>query len=173
MMRYNLRMILGVIGLLAITVTASQAADLKRALSEAEGRKKAAENGLMEIKSKGQPSDELRRAYVDAATQQNAWLDAVCGAVEQGTATAPDVSTSAQTAATALVQWVNQRNRVLGLPELRGAIADSVQKKTAQDLIDIASDSWKSNRSGDGTKRAAAAASLKGRLRWKSFDEVR
>src|SRR5438105_157920 len=98
MMRRNLRTIVGAIGLLMIVVTVSQAADLKKAMAETEGRKRAAENGLKEIKAKGQPSEELRRAYIDAAAQQNAWLDSVCGALEQGTPAAPDVSAVAQRA---------------------------------------------------------------------------
>jgi hypothetical protein len=172
MMRCSLRTIVGAIGLLVIAVTVSQAADLKKAMSETEGRKKAAENGLKEIKAKGQPSEELQRSYIDAASQQNAWLDSVCGALEQGAPATPDVSTVAQSAASSLVEWVNHRNRALGLAELTGAIAESVKKKTSQDLVDIATETWKDNRSGDAKKRMTAAAALKERLRWKTFEEV-
>ena len=46
------RTIVSAAGVVLITVLASQAADVNKALSEAEGRKRAAENGLKEIKSK-------------------------------------------------------------------------------------------------------------------------
>lgn len=171
-MRRSVRTIIGVIGLLAVAVAVSQAADLKKAMSETEGRKRAAENGLKEIKAKGQASEEVRRAYIDAATQQNTWLDSVCGALEQGGSSAPEVSAAAQGAASSLVEWVNHRNRVLGLPELTGAIAEGVKKKTSQDLVDVAMETWKSNRSGDAKKRMTVSTALKDRLRWKSFEEV-
>jgi flagellar hook-basal body complex protein FliE len=118
---------------LLITALASQAADLTKAVSEAEGRKRAAENGLKEIKTRSaSPPEQIRAAYKDAATSQNAWLETVCQAVEQGTATAPDVSTAAESAATTLVEWVSVRNRALGLPELTGAVADSVKKSVTR-----------------------------------------
>ena len=161
-----------VIAMVAMAGVASHAADIKKALADTEGRKRAAENGLKQIKAKGQPSDQIRGAYVEAATRQNAWLDSLCQAIEQGGATTPDMAASAQTAASSLVDWVNVRNRALGVPELAGAIADSTKKSVAQDLIDIASESWKSNRSSDAKKRTAAAATLKERLRWKPFEEI-
>ena len=167
------RMVVGAIGVLLVAALASQAADLNKAVSEAEGRKRAAENGLKDIKAKSsQPGDEIRTAYTKAATSQNAWLDAVCRTVEQATTSAPDVSVAADTAAQTLVEWVSVRNRALGLPELTGATADSVKKSVTQDLVDIASATWKNNRSADTKKRAAVAASLKERLRWKAFDEI-
>ena len=52
------RTIVGAAGVLLITALASQAADLNKAVSDAEGRKRAAENGLKEIKTKSaQPSE--------------------------------------------------------------------------------------------------------------------
>ena len=161
-----------VIAIVAIAGVASHAADIKKALADTEGRKRAAENGLKQIKAKGQPSDQIRGAYVEASTRQNAWLDSLCQAVEQGSATAPDMNGSAQAAAGSLVDWVNVRNRALGVPELAGAIADSTKKSVAQDLMDIASETWKNNRSSDAKKRTAAATALKERLRWKPFEEI-
>lgn len=161
-------------GMVLITVLVSHAADVNKALSEAEGRKRAAENGLKEIKSKSsQPSDQIQTAYKDAATQQNAWLDAVCQAVDQSAASAPDVSTAAETAATTLVKWVTVRNQALGLPDLTGAIADSVKQSVARDLVDIAGTTWKNSRGADAKKRTSVVASLNERLRWKAFEEIR
>jgi hypothetical protein len=154
-----------------IAAATSHAADINKAIAETEGRKRAAENGLKQIKAKGQPSSEIRNAYAEAATRQNAWLESVCQALEQTGNTAPDVSAAAQSAAASLVEWVNIRNRALGLPELSGAIADSTKKSIAQDLNEIAAASWK-DRSSDARKRSAAAASLKERLQWKTFDEI-
>ena len=167
------RMVVGTIGVLLVAALASQAADLNKAVSEAEGRKRAAENGLKDIKAKSsQPADEIRNAYTKAATSQNVWLDTVCQAVEQATTSAPDVSAAADAAAQTLVEWVSVRNRALGLPELTGATADSVKKSVTQDLVDIAGATWKNNRGADTKKRSSAAASLKERLRWKTFDEI-
>lgn len=142
--------------------------------TDTEGRRKAAENGVKEIKAKSpQPADQIRTTYAEAAARQNAWLDSVCQAVEQGASTAPDVSTAAQSAATSLVEWVSVRNRALGLPELAGATADGLKKSVIQDLIEIASATWKGNRSADPTKRVSVAASLRERLHWKTFEEVK
>jgi hypothetical protein len=167
------RAVVGVLGLLLVVAVTSRAADLGKTIASAEGRKRAAENGLKEIKAKSsQPAEQIRAAYVEAAKKQNAWLDAVCQAVEQGSATAPDVSTAAQSAADSLVEWVNVRNRALGLPELTGTVADSTKKSVVQDLLNIASEIWKDNRSTDAKKRTTAATSLKERLRWRAFEEI-
>ena len=160
------------IGVLLLAGTAGRAADINKAIANTEGRKRAAENGLREIKAKGQPSEQTRNAYGEAASRQNAWLESVCQAIEQGATAAPDVSSSAQSAATSLVEWVNVRNRALGVPELPGNIADSTKKSVTQDLIDIANTTWKNNRASDAKRRSAFAASLKERLRWKPFDEI-
>jgi len=167
------RTIVGAAGVLLIAALASQAADLNKAVSDAEGRKRAAENGLKEIKTRSaSPLEQIRAAYKEAATSQNAWLEAVCQAVEQGTATAPDVSTAAESAATTLVEWVSVRNRALGLPELTGAVADSVKKSVTQDLLEIAGATWKNNRGADAKKRTSVAETLKERLRWRMFEEI-
>ena len=166
------RRIVVVIGVLLITGVVSQAADLKKAMSETESRKRAAENGLKEIKAKAQPSEQVRRAYIEATSQQNAWLDSVCNAIEQGAASEPDVSAAAQAAANSLIAWVNVRNVALSLPEVTGALADSVKKTITLHLTDIASETWKNNRSTDAKKRTTAANELKERLRWKAFEEI-
>jgi hypothetical protein len=163
---------IAVLAMVVVAGVASQAADVKKALSETEGRKRAAENGLKQIKAKGTPSGQVRGAYAEASTRQNAWLDTVCQSVEQGSATAPEVAPATQAAANSLVDWVNVRNRALDLPEVTGAIADSTKKRVAQDLIDIATETWKDNRSSDAKKRTAAATALKERLRWKPFEEI-
>jgi hypothetical protein len=83
------RMMVGAVGLVFMAAGASQAADLNKSLSDAEGRRKAAETGLKEIKTKSpQPSDQIRTTYSEAASRQNAWLDVVCQAVEQGASSA-------------------------------------------------------------------------------------
>jgi hypothetical protein len=106
-----------------------QAADISNAITDAESRRRAAENGLKDIKTKSPPpSERIRTAYTEAATRQNAWLDAVCLAVEQGASTAPDVAAMADSAATSLVGWVSVRNKALALPELTGPAADGVKK---------------------------------------------
>ena len=60
------RTIVGAAGVVLITVLASQAADVNKALSEAEGRKRAAENGLKEIKSKDSCASELNVLAITA-----------------------------------------------------------------------------------------------------------
>ena len=89
-MLWTARTIVGAAGVLLFTALASHAADLNKAVSDAEGRKRAAENGLKEIKIKStQPSEQIRAAYNEAATRQNAWLETVCQAVEQGDSVGP------------------------------------------------------------------------------------
>jgi hypothetical protein len=75
------RAIAGILGVLLVVAVTSEAADLGKTIASTEGRKRAAENGLKEIKSKSpQPSEQIRTAYVEAANKQNAWLDVVCQA---------------------------------------------------------------------------------------------
>jgi hypothetical protein len=163
-----------VIGIVGVVVVLAHAADMNKALGDAEGRRRAAENGLKAIKAK--PSgvtDEIRTLYTEAAGKQNAWLDAVCQAIEQGGGTAaPDVSAAAQSAAASLIAWVKVRNGALGQPELAATVAEDARKNIVQNLVDISADVWKTNRTADPKKRASAAAGLKERLKWKSFDEV-
>ena len=166
------RVIGGVIGILLIAGAVSQAADLNKAIAGTEDRKKAAENGLKQIKAKGQPTEPVRRAYIDAAGKQNEWLDAITGVIENGSTTPPNVSAAAESAANSLIEWVNLRNRALGLDELKGAVADSVKKSVVQDLVNIANESWKRNRSANEKTRGTAATALKERLRWRAFDEL-
>ncbi len=165
---------LGFLGLMLLFPVAGHGADLNKSLSDTESRRKAAENGLKEIKSKSPQQDDLvRKQYTEAATRQNVWLESVCASIAEGSSTSPDVSDAATSAAVSLVEWVNVRNRALGLPELAGDSVDVVKKSVTTDLVEIASRTWKGNRSGDAKKRASVAESLKTRLRWASFDEVK
>lgn len=169
----NLRVFGSALVVVLMSVVVGQAANITKAIADAEGRKRAAENGMKEIKTKSpDASQQAQAAYEDAARSQNAWLDAICGALTEGTTTMPDVSSSAQSAATSLVQWVNIRNRALGVAELTEPIADSVKKSVAADLVDIAVQTWKSNAVANPKKRATAAESLNQRLRWRPVDEI-
>lgn len=85
---------------------------------------------------------------------------------------AVDVSPAAQTAAATLVDWVAVRNRALGAPAMTNELAEGVKQSIVQDLVEIANSTAKSARSGDSQKRQKVAASLRDRLRWKSWEEV-
>jgi hypothetical protein len=171
----RIRMAAGIMGLLVVAAAGvTQAVSVDKLIADAEGRKKAAENGLREIKAKSvQQGEQVRSPYADAVAAQNAWLDMVCQAVQQGTAAAPDVTAATQAAATSLLDWVNVRNRALGLPELTGAIADSTKKAVVENLAELTTVTWKNNRSADERKRTQAATALKDRLHWKTFEEVK
>ena len=152
---------------------ALQAAPLNKALTDADGRRKAAENGLRQIKAKSsEEAQRVRDLYTDAMSRNNVWVDIVCQAIEQGTTSAPDVSAAAAPAATSLIAWVGGRNRVLGLPELTGETAESVRKLVVQNISDIADAAWRDNRSRDGEKRRKAAGALRDRLQWSTFEAV-
>lgn len=169
----NLRVLGSALAVALISVAVGQAANISKPIADAEGRKQAAENGMKEIKTKSlDASRQAQAAYEEAARSQNAWLDALCGALTQATSTAPEVASSAATAATSLVEWVNIRNRTLGVAELTDPIADSVKKSVANDLVEIAAETWKSNTRANSKKRATAAGSLNQRLRWKRFEEI-
>lgn len=155
-----------------LLAVAAQAADINQVMANTESRRRAAENGLKDIKAKGEPSGDVRDTYAAAAAATNTWLDSVCQAIERGSASAPDVSASAQQAADSLVAWVNVRNRILGVPEVAGTAVDVVKKSVTQDLTAIAETTWKANRSADAKKRGSAVNALKERLRWKAFDEI-
>jgi hypothetical protein len=47
-----------------------------------------------------------------------------------------------------------------------------LRRSLARDLIDIASETWKSDRSSDAKTRTAATAALKERRRSKPFEEI-
>lgn len=169
----NLRQMVWIPVLLLIGATAVvQTANFDKSLRDTEGRRRAAENGLRQIKAKSpQQADQIRAIYTDAATQHNAWLEVLSEAVRQSAATPPDVTGAAERASTSLVTWVAARNRALGEPELAGAIADSVKKGATQDLTDIAAQVWKDNRRADEKKRASAMTALSDRLKWKSWED--
>jgi len=160
-----------VLGSGALTLTA---ADVDQALREADGRRKAAETGVRDIKAKSQEqAGQARALYAEAASRNNAWLEAVCQAIQQGSSSAPNVSAMVEPAATALVQWVSARNRALGLPELTSPIGDTVKKRVIADLTDISNETWSRNRNAAEQKRTQAATSLKERLQWRSWEEVK
>ena len=157
---------------LFVSGVAAQAANIDKAIADAQSRRRAAENGLRDIKSKvpGQAED-ARRAYATATDGQNAWLEHVCQTVESGAAIA-DVTSTAQTAASTLVAWVAVRNRALGVPVMTNEIAESVKKSMVQDLVEIANATTKSARGSDPQKRLKMTASLRNQLQWKSSDDV-
>jgi hypothetical protein len=112
-----------------------EAADIGKALAEAESRRRAAENGVQEIQRKSPPNAaELRSAYTDAEPSNNAWLDALVRSLEQSTA--PEVA-MAESAAKSFVAWVTVRNRALGEPEITAAVGEGVRKGVVQNLVDI------------------------------------
>jgi hypothetical protein len=84
----------------------------------------------------------VRERYSEAAVRNNAWLDAVCQAIQQGSATAPDVATSVEAAAVSLVDWAKLRNRALGIPDMNEAAAASVKRMVVRDLTEIAKAEW-------------------------------
>ncbi len=60
------------------------AANVDKALTDADGRRKAAENGLREIKAKSrEQAEQVRPLYAEAASRNNAWLDVVCQSIQQ------------------------------------------------------------------------------------------
>lgn len=162
------------LAMILVCISALQAAPLDKSLSETDGRKKAAENGLRQIKMKSQQeAEQVRGLYTAAASNNNVWMDMICQAIEQGAPAAPDVSSAAASAASSLVEWVSARNRALGLPELTGPVGESVKKAVVQDLTDIASSTWRDSRGDNADRRRKAAATLGERLRWKPFEEIK
>jgi hypothetical protein len=158
--------------ILFVSGVAAHAANIEKTIADAQSRRRAAENGLREIKSKvPDRSEDARRAYATAADGQNAWLEQVCQTVESGAAAA-DVASTAQTAASTLVAWVAVRNRALGVPVMTNEIAESVKKSMVQDLVEIANAMTKSARGSDPQKRLKMAASLRDQLQWKSSEDV-
>ena len=154
------------------TGVATHAANIDKAIADAESRRRAAENGLREIKSKTpDQAEDARRAYATAADGQNAWLEQVCKTAESGSADV-DVSPAAQAAASTLVAWVAVRNRALGAPVMTSELAEGVKRSMVQDLVEIANSTWKSARGSDSQKRLKMTASLRNRLQWKSSEDV-
>jgi hypothetical protein len=149
-------------------------ARLDSAVAQSEGRRKAAENGLRGIKAKSAAeAEQVHNRYAEAASTHNAWLDAVCQAIQQGAGAAPDVSGAATAAASALVEWVKVRNKPLGVAELNEVASEVVRKTVVADLTTIADGASKAHRSKDEQKRARAVADLQTRLQWKAFEDVK
>lgn len=157
----------------AITLTATalvQAADIGKALADAEARRRAAESGVQQIQpTLSTDGNGVRTAYAEAASAQNAWLDALVQSFEKG---AVQDATLAEAAAKSLVAWVNVRNRTLGQPEMTAAIAEGVRKDIVQNLMDISNQEWKANHSSDARRRAVVVTTLDQHLRWKKFEEI-
>lgn len=159
--------------LTGVTVLHAATATLETSVAEAEGRRKAAESRLGQIKSKSSPAADAAKAlYADAAAKNNAWVDAVCRAIEEGTKAAPDVSSLAEPAAASLLAWVSGLDKALGNPESSAAIADGSRKQVIQNLGGIAVKSWQKNRTPDAAKRRQASVALRARLQWKTLEEM-
>ena len=153
---------------------ALQAANIDKAIADAESRRRGAEDSLREILAKSDKQiDQARISYTNAASSQNAWLDLVCQTTESGSAAAPDVTAASQAAATAIMDWVAVGGEALGLPALKTSLAAGLKKSITQDLIDIGNATWKNYGSADEKKRTEAVASLKARLHWKTPEELR
>ena len=148
------------------------AADLTKATTEAEGRKRAAENGARAIRAKTpQQVEQVRTLYEDAASAHNAWLDATKSALEKGEADAA-ITDTATKAASSLVRWVAARNQALGEGILAGKLAETVEANTRQGLIDISAELARKERRAEASKKAQAAADLSSRLQWKRWSEL-
>ena len=159
-----------VVGIVVVAAAMAHAADIGKALADAEARRRAAEAGVQQVQPKlGTDGSEVRMAYAEAATAQNAWLDAVIQSFDKGTA--PDAAL-AEAAAKSLVAWVNVRNRTLGQPEMTAGVAEGVRKGIVQNLMDISSQEWKANHSKNPNTRGAVVATLEQHLRWKMFEEI-
>jgi len=157
-------------GIVIAAAAIAHAADIGKALADAEARRRAAESGVRQVQPKvSTDGSDVRTAYAEAATAQNAWLDAVIQSLEKGAAAD---ATLAEAAAKSLVAWVNVRNRTLGQPEMTAALAEGVRKDIVRNLVDISSQEWKANHSSDAKKRAAVVATLDQHLRWKTFEEI-
>ena len=158
--------------LLLVCSVVGYAANIDKAITDAEGRRRAAENGLREIKTKSHNSiEEVHSAYSAAAASQNAWLDQVCKAIEDGSA-ATDITSTAQSAAASLIAWVATRNRALGVPVMTKELEDGAKGSIARDLVEIANATWKAARGSNPQQRQKTSASFRERLRWKSWDEI-
>ena len=172
-MRMFTRKIATAIALALLAGTAITAADLNKSIADTESRRRAAESGLKQIKTKSATdAQKVHVAYDEAAKQHNAWLAAVSQGIEQAGSTAPNVDSVSGEAALAFVAWVAARNRALGEFELAGAAAEAVKKKVVMDLSDIAAAGWRNNRQRDAGRKSAFTKSLNERLSWKTWDQV-
>jgi hypothetical protein len=162
------------LGLVFVPAASSlRASESDRALVETEGQRKAAENGVRKLKAQvAAQADALQRAYSEAASKQNAWLDATCQAIERGAETTPDVTSMADEAATAYNAWVALQNPALGLTTLDANSLAGVKKWMVTNLVAVTSSAWKRSHKRAEADRAKASAELKERLRWKAWDDI-
>jgi hypothetical protein len=148
------------------------AADLRKATTDAEGRKRAAENGVRAIKSKApQQADSAKELYLAAATAHGAWLDVTKTLVDKGESDSA-ASDAAGRAAAALVKWVAARNAALGEPVLAGKTAETIEASVRQGLIDISLETARRQRGANANKKSQAVSDLSNRLRWKDWNEL-
>jgi hypothetical protein len=166
------RGVLSAVIVLTLAGAAVGAGNVDRAIADAESRRKGAESSMREIVAKADPPDQVRAAYTAAASHQNAWLDLVCQAVEEGAPAAPDVTAASEAATAALMDWITIGGRALGLEPLSDSLTEGLRKSIARDLVEIASDTWSTHRSADAKKRTKATTSLQTRLRWKTAEEL-
>ena len=156
----HLRRIGPVLAVIVAAATLAHAADIKNAVAEAEGRKRAAENGAREIRAKSIPdAEQVKALYTAAASANNAWVEALSG----GNVAAAEAAASP--AASALVKWVAARNRVLGVAALTDTVAASAETRTRQNLLDIA-------KGTAASKKRSEAQDIAVLLRWKTWDEL-
>lgn len=151
--------------LLATTLTA----DAKKALQEGEGRRKAAETGVSQIKQRNATSPDLEAAYTAAAEAQNAWL----AATTSSESTPADLAPLVERAATTLLAWVNVRNPALSLAPLTGLAADAVKKNVVDGLLELGTASRSDLQKANANRRASIVRDLETRLRWKPWAEIR
>ena len=169
------RTVASIVFVILVMAAFAPAADLTKATSDAEGRKKAAESGARTIRAKAVQVDGPRELYMASASAHNAWLDATKALIDKGgsdTGQDSAVSDAAGKAAAALVKWVAGRNAALGEPVLSGKTADSVEARIRQDLVDISAETARRQRGATSDKKSQAASDLSNRLRWKGWSEL-
>ena len=150
------------------------AANITKALNEAEGRMRAARTGVQAIKSKSpERAAQAEQLYAATATAHNTWLDATCEAITSATATTSDVAALSASAGSSFVRWVVARNQILGEPVLEGSIATSVEEQVKRELADITTEMIRSSRGVDANKRTRIASDLRKRLQWQAWSELR
>ena len=155
------------------------AANVDKALVETDGRRKAAETGVREIKvkAKDHKSDQdpppLCRSGLPS---NNAWLDTVSPGDSAGDVN-PRLTFRQRSSLRRPHSWPGYpaRNRALGVADLDRDQSPMLGEEASHlvDLTEIANATWRSNRGGNQQKRTKSADALKDRLRWRSWEEVR
>lgn len=157
---------------LVIGTGLAAAADLDKATADAEGRKRAAENGARSIRAKAPHDvDAIRAMYGEAAAANGEWLAATSASIEKGDAD-PAVTEAATRAAASLLRWVAGRNRALGLAVPTDRIAEVEAAKVRQGLIDISTELSRKHRGANAATKAQATSNLANRLKWAAWDAL-